>query len=760
MPSISYEFVASGHDAVRRAYLSIAEAEEKAAAASARASARVTESLKGLGRTRGPTAAGLGPVAGSGAGSAASVRAQVTQETRERTRAIREEERARIQSARRVAQEEASRKREMARIDREMESRYERGQRERQRAAEREAEFRQASADAQRRERSSTSGGAMKEFFGSMLAMRAYDKLKGTVESAARESIALQESTNRLSINARGAGEEFVDPTVLRKEFEQAAINTPGQKAQDIADAIQSFVSLTGELKTGRESAQSFATVASATGSSVGDVSQAAASIYNQFGLKTKEEMQDVLASLTFQGKKGAFELRDAASQFQRLAAAGASFGLSGAKGVKTIGGLAQIARTGTGSAEQTTTALENIFSNLVAKSAILKREGVQVYDKKGRTRDVADVLIESIVKAGKSNFEKKGQVLQQVFGDQGIRGVRPLLSKYQTAYQEAQKKGATAAEATAAGLAVLRKTIDESINAPGAWAEVQRDAARAQKDISAQTSVAWERVKQATADKLLPALEKAAPKLMELFLGENGELGPAMMAVSGFADGIGLAADAVGKFVDSLYATGILKRKPKTYAEQLDEEKKKLAKFDDETGDIYKPEFADQGAAANLDPAKVAARAAMVQNIANIEDKVWTPSGEKTVDLTHDEFVKRYTELGQQTGGDVTDWAGNTAYQRRVGQIASSLEANPQYDFDALGNTMVGGDATDAQKRLVEDYRAQQILGGGEAGKISSDMAILASSAQTAAKALQLIGASQQASITGVSGPSAGGPG
>jgi hypothetical protein len=761
MPSISYEFVASGHDAVRRAYLSIAEAEEKAAAASARASARVTESLKGLGRTRGPTAAGLGPVAGSGAGSAASVRAQVTQETRERTRAIREEERARIQSARRVAQEEASRKREMARIDREMESRYERGQRERQRAAEREAEFRQASADAQRRERSSTSGGAMKEFFGSMLAMWAYDKLKGTVESAARESIALQESTNRLSINARGAGEEFVDPTVLRKEFEQAAVATPGQKAQDIADAIQSFVSLTGELKTGRESAQSFATVASATGSSVGDVSQAAASIYNQFGLKTKAEMQDVLASLTFQGKKGAFELRDAASQFQRLAAAGASFGLSGAKGVKTIGGLAQIARQGTGSAEQTTTAIENIFSGLIAKSKILKGQGVNVYDKKGRTREVTDVLIEAIAKLGKGNFEKKNALMLQVFGEgPGARGMKPLLSKYQVAYQEAQKNGATQTEAMAAGMKKLREVLDDSINAPGAWAEVQRDAARAQKDISAQTSVAWERVKQATADKLLPALEKAAPKLMKLFLGENGELGPAMMAVSGFADGIGLAADAVGEFVDSLYATGILKRKPKTYAEQLDEEKKKLAKFDDETGDIYKPEFADQNAAANLDPNKVAERANMVAAITNLEDKVWTPSGEKTVDLTHDEFVKRYTELGQQTGGDVTDWAGNTAYQRRVGQIASSLEANPQYDFDALGNTMIGGDATDAQKRLVEDYRAQQFLGGGEAGKISSDMAILASSAQTAAKALQLIGASQQASITGVSGPSAGGPG
>jgi hypothetical protein len=310
-----------------------------------------------------------------------------------------------------------------------------------------------------------------------------------------------------------------------------------------------------------------------------------------------------------------------------------------------------------------------------------------------------------------------------------------------------------------AAGMKKLREVLDDSINAPGAWAEVQKDAAQAQKDISAQTTASWERVKQATADKLLPALEKAAPKFMKLFFGADGEMGPAMMAVSGFADGIGLAADAVGEFVDSLYATGILKRKQKTYAEQAEEQKKKLAKFDDETGDIYKPEFADQAAAANLDPNKVAERANMVAAITNLEDKAWTPSGEKTADLTHDEFVKKYAELGAE-GGDATSYLGQKHYQSRVSAIADRLEENPQYDFNEFGNTMIGGDATDAQKRLVEDYRAQQILGGGEAGKISSDMAILASSAQTAAKALQLIGASQQASITGVSGPSAGGPG
>ena len=752
MPAIVYEFSASGQDAVRRAFQTVADAEAKAAAAHER-------SAKTFASGTGSTTSGVGAARSQAKTEARqqeqAAAAVATARVRAAEKEARDVERARIQSARRVAQEEARSKRDLARIDRESETRFERSQRARQQAVEREAEARRESKELARREKSNTSGGAMKEFFGSMLAMRAYDKLKGTVESAARESIQLQESTNRLSIAARGAGEDFVNPAQLRREFESVAVSTPGQKAQEISEAIQQFVSLTGELKTGRESAGTFATVASATGAGIGDVSSAAASIYNQFGLKTKGEMQDVLASLTFQGKKGAFEVKDMASQFQRLAAAGASFGLSGVKGVKTIGGLAQIARTGTGSAEQTTTALENIFSNMIAKSAMLKQEGVKVYDKKGRTRDVADILIESIVKAGKNNFEKKGQVLQKVFGDQGIRGVRPLLAKYQTEFQDAQKKGATEAEAAAAGLKKLKQTIDDSINAPGAWAEVQRDAAQAQKDISAQTTASWERVKQATADKLLPALEKAGPKLMKLFLGENGELGPAMMAVSGFADMIGIAADAVGEFVDSLYATGLLKRKQKSYAEQAEEQKKALQKFDDATGDIYKPEFADQAAAANLDPAKVAERAALAQNIANLEDKAWTRSGEKTEDLTHEEFVKRYAALGKEGGGDATDWLGDTSYQRRVGQIASSLEANPQYDFDTLGNTMIGGDATDAQKRLVEDYRSQQILGGGQGGKMAADMEVLAAAAVTAAKALQMVANSGQSSITGVSGPS-----
>lgn len=803
MPQIRYEFVASGHGEVLDAIKSVERASNQAAA---RARAAATG--------RGAPGAGGGPGPGGSASRGykpdpqmdaywkASVKAAQDQgramakeharqyQERERhnakvaaaaTRAAAKEqatEERRVRAVERsAAKENAAREKRLKTMNREMETRYEKQSRARAKLEERAAAKKAhgaASAAAERDASSASSRSAVWELAGGMVAYKAASKLYDVVSSAAHESIKLQESTRRLSINARQAGQAFVDPSALRKDFQKAALETPGQTAQGIADALQSFVSLTGELEVGRQSAGTFATVASATGAEVGDVSQAAASIFNQFGLKTKEEMQDVLASLTFQGKTGAFELRDAASQFQRLAAAGSSFGLTGAKGVKTIGGLAQIARTGTGSAEQTTTAIENIFSNLIAKSAVLKGEGVDVFDKKGKTRDVTEVLIESIVKAGKGDFEKKGQILQKVFGDQGIRGVRPLMAKYQTAYQDVRNSGGTEAAATAAGMKRLREEIDKAVNAPGSWEEVQRDAAEAQKDASAQMAYQWERAKAIVADSVLPTFEKVGPKVMEALFGKGDDLGAALIAVQAFAEGAALAGEVLGEVVDSLYAIGIIKRKPKTAEEQkLDAEKKKakaeeaLAKFDKDTDGLYK---AGSTLAGPQDPRMVAERARLAQGIVDAEAGVksaenarWSKPHQASVDLTSGEFVRKYMELGQN-GGDSSDWKGASAYDARVRKIAENIETKPDYQVEGsvVGgwSQMDSGDANEAQKALVREYQLQQIQAAARspenAAAAAGDQAIagapqmdeVAAAAGRAAVALEKVASAGQPSI------------
>jgi chemotaxis protein histidine kinase CheA len=802
MPSIVYEFSAAGHGGVVQAFKSTAQAEEEAAQRSARAARKVTDSVAAQVKAvqqanqRGAQSAARNQVREYEAQQKAQERAR-TQETRAAERVAAQEakakERARVQEAR--AQEKATQAAERARV------------KSAERAAAQEAKAQERTAREQTKlvarqqaqqalmwrkyeeERAAVKRGATAMGVpgsGGGGGLSAWEIAKGTmvggfavrgafaavdmVKNAARSVADLQEAANRTSINARQAGQEFVDPQALIQDVQKAALGAPGQKAADIMQALQSFVSLTGELGTGRQSAGAFATVASATGSNVGDVAQAAASIFNQFGLKTKEEMQDVLASLTFQGKTGAFELRDAASQFQRLAAAGASFGLSGAKGVKTIGGLAQIARTGTGSAAQTTTAIENIFSNLIAKSAILKREGVNVYDKTGKTRDVTDVLLEAIVKSGKSNFEKKGQILQQVFGDQGIRGVRPLLAKYQSTFQEVRNKGGSEAEAAAAGLKRLREEIDKSVNAPGAWDEVQKDAAQAANDVNAQTTRAFEAVQASLTKTVTPAVAAFAVALTGVvsYLQEKGLLKGPDDDVTAKRNRLTLEQAKARE--QEMLANGPIAPED-------------MAEFQDVQDQIAKGEL------------RGASEADIQGQINAIYGKggVMSPEDEATADrlqgelnrrkgeggfvapglLSQQDFINKYIEAGGE--GDSA-----TLARMRAGVFANAMQGNgermPEWMYTAMGETEEQSYwRSEYKARMGEGKKGERAYAGmieagmgmpgvpwheTEAGRVEYQRAaqggeeLRDAAAQLKAAAAAMQNASQP-SITGVSGPS-----
>ncbi len=358
------------------------------------------------------------------------------------------------------------------------------------------------------------------------------------IGSAARESMKLGELAARISINARGAGEKGVDPNVLRREFEATAIATPGQSATDIAEAVSKFVSLTGDLETARKGQSTFATVASATGANVGDVAEAAASLSSQFKINTPEKMQEVLSALTYQGKGGAFELKDAAAQFQGLAASGASFGIEqSVNGVRTLGGLTQVARGGTQSAEEASTSVQGILTMLKTNGDLLKKEGVDVYsrDANGKatgTRNLTDVLVDSISKVGGSNLDDKNSKLSSIFGKIGIKGLNPLIGTFQSAYQGA--KGSDN-ERLAIATKAVRDQMEKAINVTGTYADVQADAASAQQSSSATLSGAWEGLKASVSEQLTPSLVALVPKIADL----APSLGRAIEMVALFADGL-----------------------------------------------------------------------------------------------------------------------------------------------------------------------------------------------------------------------------
>jgi chemotaxis protein histidine kinase CheA len=820
MPAIVYEFSAAGQGTVVQAIKSTAQAEEDAAQRSVRAARRVSDAVAAQVKAiqqanqRGAQSAARSQVREYEQAAKVAERTK-TQETRAAERSRQQELR---QQERVAQQQERFRQREAQQQDRARQQEARAKERDatawnraRQRAVEKAmaTETRAAEKTAKEQARivarqqqqqqqawhryeqerlavrkkyeaaaapEAQGGGGMSTWEiakGTMvggLAARGVMMAIDTVKSAARGVADLQEAANRTSINARQAGQGFVSPEELISDVQKAALGSPGQKAADIMQALQSFVSLTGELKTGRESAGTFATVAAATGSNVGDVSQAAASIYNQFGLKTKEEMQDVLASLTFQGKTGAFELRDAASQFQRLAAAGASFGLSGVKGVKTIGGLAQIARTGTGSAEQTTTALENIFSNLIAKSAILKQQGVRVYDKSGKTRDVTDVLLESIVKAGKNNFEKKGQILQQVFGDQGIRGVRPLLAKYQTEFQGVKNKGGTDAEAAAAGLKRLREEIDKSVNAPGAWDEVQRDAAQAAKDVNAQTTRAFEAVQASLTKTVMPAVAAFAVALdgVVKYLTEKGLL-------KGPEDDVDVKRNR--QTLDQLKAREkeMLSKGPiaPEDVEEFNALQDQIAKAelrntsDEDLQRQHDAIYGNGGSISDVDAAQADALQAEINRRAG-----YVANPEATQLLSQEDFVQGYVGAGAE-GQNLT------LAKMRAGVFANAMQGKgeqmPEWMYRAMGETDEERGWRDRYKTsMAEGKKGERpyapliwgMLGpmgdlpGDEAKRVENGRAVqggneLVNAANELRSAADALRNASQPSITGVSGPS-----
>ena len=348
----------------------------------------------------------------------------------------------------------------------------------------------------------------------------------GIAGSAARQSLALHEVSNRLSISARGANEESVDPHTLRKEFEQTAAKTPGIKAMDVAQAVQQFVAKTGNLDVARKSQGVFATVASATGSDIADVSAAAADLFQKFEIDTVEGMADAMAALAFQGKAGSFELKDAAGQFAKLSAAASRFGLAkGADGVRTLGGLTQIARSATGSPEQAATAVEAMFRQFTSSSALKQLKSIRVdpfLDKgKTQTKEIRGLIVETITKSG-GNLEK----LQHIFGEEGIRAISPIISEFNKAKQAASVGGASAKDSNAAGETAARDYINLMIDAPGDFAELQRDAAQAQQDASAKMARAWENIVAAVSDDAIPAIGKLvetienSPGVLDAFIG------------------------------------------------------------------------------------------------------------------------------------------------------------------------------------------------------------------------------------------------
>jgi hypothetical protein len=341
---------------------------------------------------------------------------------------------------------------------------------------------------------------------------------------AASQAIGYESRTRQLLANSRGAGEGMMmDPRAMQGRVRNTAIAS-GLDQGDIIGGLEAFVAKTGNLETAMAMMADFGTIAKATGASFEDVASAGADIFEKFKISKAEDMRDAMASLVFQGKQGAFELRDMASQFPKVAAIAESIGLTGTGGVRQLGGLLQVARSATGSAEQATFAVDATIRQLIAKASEMKsgkafggKRKVNVFEGGDPTAGVRDIneLLTDVVAATGGNMVQ----LQNIFGSEGIRALRPLVSKYK------QAGGGDAGKQAVAGF------LGEKSNTTGAWSEIEKDKAFNMASAATQFTVASTRLSEKVQTDLVPALVSlmdAAQGLVPLF-------GKATEALAGF---------------------------------------------------------------------------------------------------------------------------------------------------------------------------------------------------------------------------------
>jgi hypothetical protein len=567
----------------------------------------------------------------------------------------------------------------------------------------------------------------------------------GVVGLAARQSIGLQDRATRLAIKGGGGGVKRVDPRLLRQEAETTAKEVRGAKAGDIISAQERFVSKTGKLNFARDFGKVFAEISVATGTAAEDIGSAAADMFEKFDIKTVEGMTKALSLLAVQGKRGAFEMEDAAAQFPKIGAAAQRFGLKGVGGLATLGGLSQIARRSTKGGEEAGVAVENMFTQLILKSGKIKQKfGVDVFEDKGKTktRPVQELLVD-IIGGAKGNI----QSLQEIFAKRAAPAVSPLISLFNQTRGKAMAEGVTEPQATADAMARLREEIDKATNVTNAEKEVRQDLAIAQKQTSAQMTAAWENVVAVVGQRVAPKLAQLAGSIAEFI--ESSDFTTLETGFTAVAEAAMWAADVLGLFEKGVDPERKALLESKANDKKLVKARKKL----EELPYAAKP-------AGELTPAQVAKRATLQENVRKLEKTRGellerpvsgyrdTPEFSQNAAFTQDEFIAAFMARGG------LESEANEIAQRLIKDPGAAQEISIERTAKntlGLGNF---GDIGGPNELLKQSYIArfgqslteQRTLGGAvdtsiDTSKVNEGLAGVASSAKAAMAALGRIG-------------------
>lgn len=286
-----------------------------------------------------------------------------------------------------------------------------------------------------------------------------------------------------------------------------------GFDPEAVLEGLQKYVAKTGDLASGRASLPGLAKLASATGSDLSDVVDAAGDVANALGdIPNKgKAVESVMRAIAGQGKVGAVEMKDLAVQMAKLGAAAGAFEGDKAKAVESMGILAQLARAtgGAASASQATTSVARFVSTLQTPARLkeflkpgtgIKKE--DIYGPGGGLRDPFEIIKRTIAATGADPLKLHAMFASTV----GNKPVDALAKVYRDAGGGQKGMAAIDAEVKRLGAAAM---TDAAINE--AHAERMKTSAAKIEQFNAKMV----EVGGTIAEAALPALEQFAPRLI-----------------------------------------------------------------------------------------------------------------------------------------------------------------------------------------------------------------------------------------------------
>ena len=336
------------------------------------------------------------------------------------------------------------------------------------------------------------------------------------VGSIVQKNASLETLATQISNSGYMAGDARNGRRVGIRELMNDALDAgkaTGTDANEVLEGLGSFVGLTGDLQTGREALNELLVLAKATGSEFSDMASAAANVSNALPESATKgrEVYAVMQAIAGQGKLGAVEIKDLASQMAKLAAGAGGFAGDRADTIRMLGVLAQEARSegGAASASQAVNSVSSFVGTFdkAARNKAFDSFKVTTRDGAGKLLS-SDTIIKNALTAASSADHGGMAMFSRNMGKMFMdKEARKVTKGFETIYSDAGggKKG----------LLAVDREFERIKAADLAKTEIQESFNRAMKTGQSQAEVFNQEMRKSTLamqDALLPAIVALAP--------------------------------------------------------------------------------------------------------------------------------------------------------------------------------------------------------------------------------------------------------